>query len=424
MISWIFLAVAVVGLLFTVNAFIPARRNKIMFVPSFFASWITIELAWFHLMWEAVALVVFARLGVFESWQGWLGLALTIVSWIGLFTFIIKSRATAALAERALEAISGDSTDQVHRQRIRRIKNVPFRQVAGKTIRLDVFMPHDPPPPGVRRPAILQIHGGAWVIGDKREQGLPLLKYLASHGWVGFNANYRLSPGATWPDHLTDLKHAVAYIRANADEYGVDPDFIAVTGGSAGGHLTALMALTANDPEYQDGIEDADTSFQAAIPFYGVYDFTNRNDRMPQEFLKWFIEPMVMKKFISEEPEAFAKASPLDCVHAGAPPFFVIHGDKDTLAPVDDARDFAASLGEVSDAPVFYLELHGAQHAFDIFTSIRTKRVVKAVHRFLSVIHARYRAGVAPEHMEPSEAEMPGATVRVDDAADVERAAS
>jgi acetyl esterase/lipase len=400
------------------------RRNKLLFVPSFFASWLTIELAWLHVLWQALAVVVFVWFGALDSVVGWVALAVTLLNWVAMGVLIVRSRATAMLAERALEAINGDDYETGHRQRIRRVKNVPFRQVHGKTIKLDVFMPHDPPAAGVLRPAVLQIHGGGWVIGDKREQGLPLLKYLASQGWVGFNANYRLSPGATWPDHLTDLKHAVAFIRENADEYGIDPNFIAVTGGSAGGHLTAMMALTANDPEYQDGIEDADTSFQAAVPFYGVYDFTNRNGRMPDEILPWFLEPIVMKKFIAEDPDAFAKASPLDCVHADAPPFFVIHGDKDTLAPVDDARDFAAALGETSEAPVFYLELPGAQHAFDVFTSMRTRRAVKAVHRFLSVIHSRYRAGVAPSEMQPTAAEMPGDTVKVDEAADVQRAAS
>ena len=155
---------------------------------------------------------------------------------------------------------------------------------------------------------------------------------------MGFNANYRLSPGATFPDHLVDLKAALAWIREHADEYGVDPDFVVVTGGSAGGHLTALMALTANDPRYQPGFEQADTSVQAAVPFYGVYDFTNRNETMPPEFRDWIVQPLVIKAFFDDEPERFAAASPMDQVQPDAPPFLIVHGDKDTLAPVVDAR--------------------------------------------------------------------------------------
>ena len=117
-----------------------------------------------------------------------------------------------------------------------------------------------------------------WVIGSKNEQGIPLLNHLAHNGWVGFNVNYQLSPRVKAPDHLIDCKRALAWIREHADEYGVDPDFIVVTGGSAGGHLCALMALTANDPEYQPGFDDADTSLvQAAVPFYGVYDMLDRD---------------------------------------------------------------------------------------------------------------------------------------------------
>jgi acetyl esterase/lipase len=260
----------------------------------------------------------------------------------------------------------------------------------------------------VRRPAILQIHGGAWVIGDKREQGIPLLKAMARRGWVGVNANYRLSPGATWPDHLVDCKRALAWIREHADEHGIDPSFVAVTGGSAGGHLATMVALTQGDPRYQPGFEDADTSVQACVPFYAVYDFTNRDGTMPSQFLEWFLQPLVVKAFLDDEPERFAEASPLDQVRPDAPPFFVIHGDHDTLAPVADARRFARELGEVSEAPVVYLELHGAQHAFDVMTSIRTRRVVRAVDRFLSTLWVRHRAGAAPDEPQPDEPGLPG----------------
>jgi acetyl esterase/lipase len=131
---------------------------------------------------------------------------------------------------------------------------------------------------------------------------------------------------------------------------------------------------------------------QAAVPFYGVYDFTNRNGTMPPEFLRWIAEPYVIKAFLDEEPERFADASPLDHVRADAPPFLVVHGDKDTLAPVEDARAFVASLSAVSTSPVIYVELHGAQHAFDLFGSPRTRRMMRAVERFLYVIHQGHAA--------------------------------
>jgi acetyl esterase/lipase len=423
MISWVFFAAACVLALFTVNGFVPVRRNRVLYLPSFFASWLTIELAWWHLVWEAAAAAAFVWFGALDRPIGWVALGIIIVNWCGLIVLVLHGRSAAQLASGVLQPLDDDKLEVVTRGKITRTKDLTFRRVAGREIKLDVFAPATSPPPGSRRPAVLQIHGGAWIIGDKREQGIPLLKHLAARGWVGFNANYRLSPGATWPDLLVDLKYALAWIREHADEYDVDPNFVAVTGGSAGGHLAAMMALTENDPEYQPGIEGADTSVQAAVPFYGVYDFTNRNGTMPDAFLRRILEPLVMKRFIADEPDSFAKASPLDNVHPDAPPFLVLHGDNDTLAPVEDAREFAEELGEVSDAPVFYLELRGAQHAFDVFSSVRTRRVIKAAYRFLSVMHARYVAGI-PEEVAPAESEMVDGAVRVDSASDVERAAS
>jgi acetyl esterase/lipase len=273
-------------------------------------------------------------------------------------------------------------------------RNIPFARVGGKTIKLDVTIPSAPIPGGAaKRPALVQIHGGAWVIGDKREQGIPLLNHMAAQGWVGFNVNYRLSPGVAFPDHLIDVKRAIAWIREHADEYGIDPDFICVTGGSAGGHLTALTALTANRPEYQPGFEDADTSFSAAVPFYGIYDFTPAGafGQVPHIYDR-FMEPIVMKAFVADEPEKYEAASPIHQIHPGAPPFFVIHGSKDTLAPVEDARVFVERLRAVSHEPVAYAEMLGAQHAFEIFPSVRAARVIEGVERFLTTIWSRRHA--------------------------------
>ena len=148
-------------------------------------------------------------------------------------------------------------------------------------------------------------------------------------------------------------------------------------------------------PRYQPGFEHADTSVQAAVPFYGIYDFTNRHATMAPEFHRWIAEPLVIKAFLDEEPERFADASPLDHIRPDAPPFLVIHGDNDTLAPVEDARAFVAELSAVSTSPVVYVELHGAQHAFDVFRSPRTRRMVKAVEQFLFVVHLGH-LGAAP----------------------------
>jgi acetyl esterase/lipase len=396
-ISWLFLGVSLIGAVFTANAFIPVRRVPALFMPSFFGSWLTAELAMHHVLWQAIATFLFVDFGALDGFPGWAGLVITLGSWVGLVVlFGDGSRAAKTFAAALRNVDTVRETLRVPRKQVllpfskkrRGVKvtrDIVFRRVAGTILKLDVVAPDTD---GTNRPAILQIHGGSWVMGDKREQGWPLLSHLAANGWVCFNLNYRLSPGATFPDHLIDLKAGLAWIREHAAEYDIDPDFIAVTGGSAGGHLAALMALTANDPEYQPGFENADTSLQAAVPIYGVYDFTSRLgiNRLPFWYRR--LEQQIMKAFQSEEPAKFRRASPIDRVHPGAPPFFIIHGDRDTLAPVEEARYFADELRQRSKSPVIYAELAGAQHAFDLFCSPRTAHMLVAVLKFLDATHA------------------------------------
>jgi acetyl esterase/lipase len=393
-VSWLLFALGLWCGLLLVNGFRPVRRNRVLFIGSFFTSWLTIEAApaWLVLWPVVTGLLVWA--GALDRWVGWIGLVLVAAWWVGLVVLYVQGRGTTATAAGAFGDFGRDVLDAREnpvRLKVQVERNIEYRKAAGRRLKLDVYRPAGPVEAGARRPVVLQIHGGAWIIGDKREQGLPLLKYLASHGWVGFNVNYRLSPAATFPDHLVDLKAALVWIREHADDYGIDPDFVVVTGGSAGGHLTAMMALTANDPAYQPGFEDADTSVQAAVPFYGVYDFTDRQGTAAPEMRRWMLEPLIMKAFFDDDPEAFHRASPLDRIHPDAPPFLIVHGDKDTLAPVADARLFAEDLRAVSTSEVIYVELHGAQHAFDVFGSPRTRRMVQAVERFLFAVHDAYQ---------------------------------
>ena len=397
--SWLLLVLGAVSLAFVVNAFVPVRRNVWLFLPSFMASWLAIELAWLNLVVDVVLTALLIWAGALDRWPGWVGLVLSVVSWILLLVTIVWSRATSRAADAVLAEV-GVVDDPGPRHGVTRTRNVPFARVGGRVLKLDVFAPSDA---GAGRgtapgPAADPRRG----LGHRRQAraGHPAAEGRRRDGWVGFNANYRLSPAATWPDHLIDIKRALAFIREHADEYGVDPDFVAVTGGSAGGHLATMVALTQNEARYQPGFEDADTSVQACVPFYGVYDFTNRAGTMPPQFRDWFLQPLVMKAFYDDEPERFRDASPLDNLRPDVPPFLVVHGDNDTLAPVADARAFVAALREVSSSSVHFLELRGAQHAFDVFTSVRTRRVVRAVERFLGVqwrAHLHREPGVRPD---------------------------
>jgi acetyl esterase/lipase len=214
------------------------------------------------------------------------------------------------------------------------------------------------------------------------------MQHLAAKGWVCVTANYRLSPKATFPDHLIDVKRALAWIKDHIAQYGGDPSFVAVSGGSAGGHLAALTALTPNEARYQPGFEDADTTVDACVPLYGVYDFTNRFKHWDPGFERWLLGRSVMKVRMAKDRLAYERASPMSQVSESAPPFFVIHGRNDRLVPVEEARHFVQLLRERSKAPVVYAELPGAQHAFEIFHSLRTSHAVDAIGRFLMAMYA------------------------------------
>jgi acetyl esterase/lipase len=148
-----------------------------------------------------------------------------------------------------------------------------------------------------------------------------------------------------------------------------------------------------------------------------VYDFTNRNGVWPPDAIPLFIAPMVMKADPKRAPDAYAAASPLDQVNADAPPFFVIHGELDVLAPIEDARDFVERLRAASRQPVYFLELRGAQHAFETFASIRANAVVEAAVRFLDSVWDAYRhSGHEPTAAEVRESvdEAIGSTAALD----------
>jgi len=235
---------------------------------------------------------------------------------------------------------------------------------------------------------LLQIPGGAWTVNGRRPQGYPLMGRMAELGWVCVSIDYCKSPRNAWPGHIVDVKRALAWVRDNIADYGGDPDFIAVTGGSAGGHLASLVALTANDPRFQPGFEDADTTVQAAAPYYGVYDLTDpakMHDMMMQ-----FLELFVMKEQYADNPELFEMASPISHVHRDAPPFLVLHGESDSVIPSVQARSFVDTLREAGAPTVGYAELPNAHHAFDLFATVRSRLAADAVAEFLGVVYGKH----------------------------------
>ncbi|MBB4684876.1 alpha/beta hydrolase [Amycolatopsis jiangsuensis] len=397
-----------------------ARRTSI---PVFFAGWLAGELAP-HLLALTAADTAqhLARRGL-RGRGDRAGLALAALSAAGLGSVIATAQRARGEVESALTEVLGpDYTAQLAHPPSPRDLATPWGQIAmpfrgrdpevardrniayapgGKRFLLDVFRPREP----VRdAPVLLQIHGGAWTIGNKEEQGQPLMRHLARRGWVCVAINYPLAPAHRWPAHIVAAKQALAWIREHIADYGGDPRFVAVTGGSAGGHLAALLALSQNDPALQPGFAEADTSVQACVPHYGVYDIAASSGT---EDSRYRLEGLLAKRVFEPDRDPrthlddYRAASPMDRVSEEAPPFFVIHGRDDSLVPVAEAREFVRRLREKSPKVVAYAELAGAQHAFDVFPSIRSAHVVRGVERFLE--HT-YRAWASGQELTPASA--------------------
>lgn len=241
--------------------------------------------------------------------------------------------------------------------RVERIANVQYAE-GGREHRLDVYRRRHTPGSA---PVFIYFHGGGFTSGDKHREGRHLLYRMAADGWVVISANYTLRPHTDYPGHLADAKRVIAFARENAEEYGIDPESVVVSGGSAGGHIAAMCALTPGRPEFQPGFESADTHVQGAVCLYGYFG-----------------------RYYGEKRGPFPSSLPADYPGDQAPPVFVIHGTHDNFIPVRSAQKFVGYLREHSPSAVAYAELPFANHGFDVFAGPRPRAVADGVSHFLA----------------------------------------
>jgi acetyl esterase/lipase len=235
-------------------------------------------------------------------------------------------------------------------------------------------------------PVIYYLHGGAWTFGDKREQGRPMLHEFVRRGWVVVASNYRLAPRYPWPAQIEDATRALGWIKQNIATYGGSPDRLVIAGGSAGGHLAALLALSANDPTWrpEEMVELADWRVRGAMSFYGVLEMTGDDAhwRGLGRGIRILLERRVVQAPYLGHEALYRSLSPYERISVDSPPFFVVQGVNDTLVEVNVARDFVAKFREVALAPIYYVELPFTQHAFDVTASPRTSATTRAAVAF------------------------------------------
>jgi acetyl esterase/lipase len=390
----------------TANALRPPTGTARVELASFVLGWPTGELAPHLLALTAADTLTHLT----PRRRSRLGMLLAAGSAAGLAQIVRQSRQAQVLAEQSLvDSLGEEYSDRPGERPTTVDLATPWRKLlnpfgrrnpavgvdrdlrysdAGKRGLLDIYRPAGREVVGA--PVLIQVHGGGWTLGSKDQQGIPLMQRMAERGWVCVAINYRLAPRDPFPAQVVDVKRAIAWVKEHIEEYGGDPSYVVVTGGSAGGHLTALAALTPNDPEYQPGFEGADTQLQAAVPFYGVYDFAGSTGlRNAMRMRDGYLGPRILQRRWAEDPEPFEKGSPILRITPDAPDFFVLHGARDSLVSVEQARLFVAALRDTSKNSVAYAEFPGTQHAFDVFPSIRSEHVVRAVERYLTWHHDR-----------------------------------
>lgn len=206
------------------------------------------------------------------------------------------------------------------------------------TVELLVYTPKSPG----RYPAILDIHGGGWS-QRQIESDRVMMERLALRGFVTALVSYRLSGEAPYPAALSDCKSAVRFLRANARLLGINPEHIGVMGGSAGGHLSGLTALTSGKKEFEgDGpLADTNSSVQACIVMAATQDLVEANKAKTNSSAVAFFGATC-----EEKPDLYRKASPITHIRAGVPPTIFIEGEKDSLKiGRKEAMDALRALG-------------------------------------------------------------------------------
>lgn len=232
----------------------------------------------------------------------------------------------------------------------------------GRSEKMDLYLPSGETK--ARRPAIVIVHGGGWHGGDKaaaREQNIGSV--LARAGYVCASINYRLCKNnenlatrlrEVWPGNLHDCKTAVRFLRMKADEYSIDPDNIGAIGGSAGGHLVAMMAVTDAD----DGLDPIEPygkfscRIQAVVPMYGVHDLP--------------IQAETKGTVLTDDDRALCRqASPVTWITPDDPPALILHGTKDALVPVEQSTLLDERL-RAAKVPSKLIVIENAPHSFHL----------------------------------------------------------
>jgi acetyl esterase/lipase len=260
-------------------------------------------------------------------------------------------------------------------------KDVEYGKGGDVSLKLDLYSPKDRTKP---LPAVVFIHGGAWRGGNRQMYHYYCVKF-AEHGYVAATISYRLYQVAPFPAAVEDAKCAVRWMRANAEKLGVDPDRIGIAGGSAGGHLSMMVAYAPDTPELEGagGHADVSSRVQAVVNIYGPTDLTTefaRGNSVVSDFLGG--------KSFDDARELYQLASPITHVSKDDPPTLILHGSIDSTVPIEQADLLVAALKKAG-VEFDYDRVEGWPHGMDIEANVNRHCLAKMFEFFDEHLAAR-----------------------------------
>ena len=266
------------------------------------------------------------------------------------------------------------TTAPVEIPNVRELTDLPYVNGGTPKQLLDLYLPKTK---GAPRPLLVWIHGGAWKAGSKSQ---CQARRLVPHGYAVASVEYRFSTEAAYPAQIEDCKAAIRWLRAHAEEYGIDPKRIGVWGSSAGGHLVALLGVTGQDREFDKGENlDQSSAVRCVVDFFGPTDFLHYGDPPKPLDDPASAPAMLIGGPVSTHQAEAQRASPIYFVTKDAAPFLIAHGDQDPLVPLQQSTTLDAALKKAGVESTLRV-VPGNGHGGPGFTS---PEMIQAVVEFL-----------------------------------------
>jgi len=282
---------------------------------------------------------------------------------LSIMTFVALASPPAAAQEQKKSPVSPAGVEV--------IRNILYVPENHERHTLDLYLPKSDRP----LPLVIWIHGGAWQTGSKEN---PPLLFLTTKGFALASINYRLSQHAVYPAQIHDCKAAVRYLRANAKSYNLDADHIGVSGGSAGGHLAALLGTTGGDSKLEGTLgkhTGVSSRVQAVFDLFGPTDLSKFGD------LDANSSPgKLVGGRLKEKADVVRLADPIAFVTKDDPPFLIVHGEDDKLVPINQSEILHEALQKIG-VPSTFVRVPNAGHGGPAFLAPEITNRVESFFR-------------------------------------------